>query len=71
VYLGDSGVPAEVRLTEPLGDETLVFVDYGGENDIVAKMSGDCDLKVGDRVRFRFNPSGVLFFAMPEGTLLA
>jgi multiple sugar transport system ATP-binding protein len=71
VYLADTGVPAEVRLTEPLGDETLVFFDYGGASEIVAKMGGDCDLKVGDRVRFAFNPTGVLFFDMPDGTRLA
>jgi multiple sugar transport system ATP-binding protein len=71
VYLGDTGVPAEVLLTEPLGDETLVFFDYGGETEIVAKMGGDCDLKVGDRIHFAFNPGGVLFFDTPDGTRLA
>jgi len=70
VSLGDTGVPAEVRLTEPLGDETLVFVDYGGASDIVAKMSGDCALRVGDRVHFGFHASGVLFFDWPDGTRL-
>ena len=71
VYLGDTGAPAEVRLTEPLGDETLVFVDYGGASHIVAKMGGDCDLKVGDRVHFRFHSSGVLCFDQADGTRLA
>jgi multiple sugar transport system ATP-binding protein len=71
VYLGDTGVPAEVLLTEPLGDETLVFFDYGGETEIVAKMGGDCDLKVGDRIHFAFNPGSVLFFDTPDGTRLA
>ena len=40
VYLDDTGVPAEIRLTEPLGDETLVSVDYGGASQVVAKMLG-------------------------------
>jgi multiple sugar transport system ATP-binding protein len=71
VHIGDSGVPAEVRLTEPLGDETLVFFDYGGETELVAKMGGDCELKVGDRIRFRFNAGGVLFFDTPDGTRIA
>jgi multiple sugar transport system ATP-binding protein len=71
VHIGDSGVPAQVRLTEPLGDETLVFFDYGGETELVAKMDGDCELKVGDRIRFRFNAGGVLFFATPDGTRIA
>jgi multiple sugar transport system ATP-binding protein len=71
VHIGDSGVPAQVRLTEPLGDETLVFFDYGGETELVAKMGGDCELKVGDRIRFRFNAGGVLFFETPDGTRIA
>jgi multiple sugar transport system ATP-binding protein len=70
VHIVESGIPAKVLLTEPLGDETLVFCDYGGETDIVAKMSGDCDLKVGDRIHFTLNASGVLFFDMPDGTRL-
>ena len=71
VHIGDSGVPAQVRLTEPLGDETLVFFDYGGETELVAKMDGACELKVGDRIRFRFNAGGVLFFDTPDGTRIA
>jgi multiple sugar transport system ATP-binding protein len=70
VHLGDAGVPAEVRLTEPLGDETLVFFDYGGDTDLVAKMGGECDLRVGDRIHFRLNAGGVLFFDTPDGTRL-
>jgi multiple sugar transport system ATP-binding protein len=68
VQLGDTGVPAEVRLTEPLGDETLVFFEYGGDTDIVAKMGGDCALKVGDRIHFTFNFAGVLCFDMSDGS---
>jgi multiple sugar transport system ATP-binding protein len=71
VSFGDTGIPAEVRLTEPLGDETLVFVDYGGTSDIVAKMSGDCDLRVGDRVHVRFQTSGILCFDRSDGARLA
>ena len=70
VHLGKTGVPAVVRLTEPLGDETLVFFDYGGDSELVAKTDGDCDLKVGDRIHFSFHPGGVLFFDTPEGTRL-
>jgi multiple sugar transport system ATP-binding protein len=67
VHVGESGVPATVRLTEPLGDETLVFFDYGGESHIVAKTEGDCDLKVGDRMHFTFDAAGVLFFDSQDG----
>jgi ABC-type sugar transport system ATPase subunit len=71
VCLGDTGVPGKVLLTEPLGDETLVFFDYGGDTEIVAKMGGDCDLKVGDRLHFTFNSSAILFFDTLDGTRLA
>ncbi|HSF32365.1 MAG TPA: ABC transporter ATP-binding protein [Candidatus Tectomicrobia bacterium] len=71
VSVDDTGAPAVVRLMEPLGDETLVFFDYGGDHELVAKMGGDCDLKVGDRIRFRFNAQGVLFFDTPDGIRLA
>jgi ABC-type sugar transport system ATPase subunit len=67
VYLGEPGLPATVRLTEPLGDETLVFFDYGGNTQLVAKTDGDCALKVGDRVYFTFEAAGVLFFDSQDG----
>jgi multiple sugar transport system ATP-binding protein len=70
VRLGDTGVPAEVRLTEPLGDETLVFFDYGGEAQLVAKTDGDCDLKGGDRIRFGFDAGSVLLFDARDGARL-
>jgi multiple sugar transport system ATP-binding protein len=71
IHLGDTGVPAEVLLTEPLGDETLVFFDYGGDAEMVAKMGGDCELKVGDHVHFTVNFGGILFFDTPGGVRLA
>jgi multiple sugar transport system ATP-binding protein len=71
VLLGDRGIPAQITLTEPLGDETLVFFDYGGESQLVAKMGGDCELQVGDRIRFSFHPSGVLLFDSHTGMRLS
>jgi multiple sugar transport system ATP-binding protein len=70
VHLGAHGLPATVRLTEPLGDETLLFFDYSGETPIVAKTDGDCDLKIGDRVHFTFDAGGILFFDSQDGARL-
>jgi multiple sugar transport system ATP-binding protein len=70
VLIGAHGVPARVTLTEPLGDETMVFFEYGSDTQLVAKMDGDCELKVGDRIHFTFNASGVLCFATRDGTRL-
>lgn len=70
VSLDHGGTPAEVRLTEPLGDETLVFFDYGADVQLVAKVNGDCELNIGDRIHFRCHPAGVLFFDAHDGTRL-
>jgi multiple sugar transport system ATP-binding protein len=70
VQIGASGVPGQVQLTEPLGDETLVFFDYGGEVQLVAKVNGDCALKIGDRIYFTLHPGGLLFFDAQAGVRL-
>ncbi|ETW92857.1 MAG: hypothetical protein ETSY1_41800 [Candidatus Entotheonella factor] len=70
VVLGSSGVPGKVTLTEPLGDTTLVFFDYGGDTPLVAKVDGDCVYRAGDPIHFSCNPSGVLFFDAHDGTRL-
>jgi ABC-type sugar transport system ATPase subunit len=70
VHFDTCGVPAEVQLTEPLGDETLVFFDYGGETQLVAKVDGEREFKVGDQVHFTCKPGGLLFFDAQEGVRL-
>ncbi len=70
VMLGSSGVPGRVTLTEPLGDTTLIFFQYGGDTPLVAKVDGDCAYRVGDPIHFSCNPSGVLFFDAQNGTRL-
>src|SRR5256886_11849487 len=49
---GAEGWPAAVSLIEPLGDETLVFLDYGGGTSPVAKAGPADRLAVGERRRF-------------------
>jgi multiple sugar transport system ATP-binding protein len=70
VHIDTYGVPAEVQLTEPLGDETLIFFDYGGETQLVAKVDGEREFKVGDQVHFTCKPGGLLFFDAQEGVRL-
>lgn len=70
VQVGSAGGPAQVRLTEPLGDATLVFFDYGGATQLVAKVDADTEYKVGDRIHFLCNPSGILLFDAQDGTRL-
>jgi multiple sugar transport system ATP-binding protein len=70
VQVGSDGVPAQIRLTEPLGDATLVFFDYGGASQLVAKVDASTEYKVGDRIHFLCNPSGMLLFDAQDGTRL-
>jgi multiple sugar transport system ATP-binding protein len=70
VHLGTSGVPGRVRLTEPLGHETLVFCDYGGDTPLVAKIDGERPCRVGDTVALTLHPPGLLFFDAQEGARL-
>jgi multiple sugar transport system ATP-binding protein len=61
------GWPATVNLIEPMGDETLVFLDYGGPASIVAKVDAEEKLTVGDRRRFSFRTDRVVFFDTASG----
>ncbi len=70
VTLAPHGEPGTVVLTEPLGDVTLVFFNYGDDSRLVAKVDGDCTYHVGEAIRFTCNPSGVLFFDAQDGARL-
>jgi ABC-type sugar transport system ATPase subunit len=56
------GGRATVSLLEPLGDETLVFLDYGGAGSLVAKVDVEDALALGDRRGFTFRRDRILFF---------
>jgi multiple sugar transport system ATP-binding protein len=61
------GWPAVVSLIEPMGDETLVFLDYGGPASIVAKVEAEEKVAVGDHRRFTFRAERVVFFDTASG----
>ena len=63
----DEGWPATVSLIEPLGDETLVFLDYGGPASVVAKVDAEDTVAVGDRRRFTFRTDRIVFFDAASG----
>ncbi len=56
-----------VNLTEPLGDETLLFVDYGGDKNLIVKTDPYIQVRPGDRVGFRFKDEGVRVFDKSSG----
>ncbi len=67
IHLGSAGLPAQVHLTEPLGHETLVVCDYGGQAPVVARVDGAQAYTVGDRVGLYFHPEGLTFFDAVDG----
>jgi ABC-type sugar transport system ATPase subunit len=62
-----TGGRATVNLLEPLGDETLVFLDYGGAGSLVAKVDAEDPLAVGDRRGFTFRRDRIVFFDTTTG----
>src|SRR5436309_10547633 len=71
VRLGDGAdaSPATVSLIEPLGDETLVFLDYGGPVSLVAKVDAEDTVTVGDRRPFTLRADRLTFFDETGGRL--
>lgn len=61
------GWPGTVSLTEPMGDETIVFLDYGGPTSLVAKVDAEEKVTVGENRRFTFNADKLFFFGREIG----
>ena len=59
-----------VTLTEPLGDETLVFFEFGGAAPLVAKVDPDSPLGPGDPVAFDFDRDWCHLFDAGSGARL-
>jgi ABC-type sugar transport system ATPase subunit len=51
-----------VDLMETLGDETLLFIDYGGDGNLIVKTDPYNAVRPGDRVSFLFKDEGVRLF---------
>ena len=70
VTIGDEGAPGEVRLIEPMGDETLIFFSCGDEEFLVAKVDAEREFSSGDKIRFGFQSSAIHFFDADSGLRL-
>lgn len=70
VLVGKGSKQGRVTLTEPLGDETLVFFDYGGEAALVAKVNPEMTLAPGDNIEFDFDIAGFHLFDEETGDRL-
>jgi multiple sugar transport system ATP-binding protein len=64
---GASGSPATVSLVEPLGDATLLFLDYGGPGSLVAKVDAEEKAAAGDRRAFTFRADRAVLFHKATG----
>ena len=64
---GPEASQGTVSLIEPLGDETLVFLDYGGPVSLVAKVDAEEKVAVGDRRAFTFRPDRLVLFDRETG----
>ncbi len=70
VLVGKGACQGRVILTEPLGSETLVFFEYGGDNPLVAKVSPEKRLTPGDEIQFDFAGAGFHLFDGVSGDRL-
>jgi ABC-type sugar transport system ATPase subunit len=68
----DSGAPLRgtAQLTEPLGDVTLVYFDYGQSIPLVAKVGPETSLQPGSPLSFRFAPDRCPLFDAGGGMRL-
>ncbi|RUX01243.1 ATP-binding cassette domain-containing protein [Mesorhizobium sp. M8A.F.Ca.ET.059.01.1.1] len=70
VKLGDAGVPATVRLVQPVGPTTHVTVDWEG-GTLVASIPGFVRLSPGAPIHAEIDPDHLLVFDRESGGLLA
>ncbi len=53
---------AELRLVEPLGKDTLLYFDHGGEKPLIVIVEGTETFRTGTRLGLTFNPNRLYFF---------
>ena len=62
--VGAAGDLAErIHLVEPLGKDTLLYFDYGGESDLIAVADGASSWRAGAELGVRFPPEHLFLFA--------
>jgi hypothetical protein len=52
----------ELRLVEPLGKETLLYFDYGGDQSLIAVAEGTREFQTGDRLGLMYDPKRLYLF---------
>ena len=67
---GDAPLQGTAQLTEPLGDTTLVYFDYGQSGPLVAKVGPSTPLQPGSPLSFRFATECCHLFGADTGARL-
>ena len=67
VVVGRGDASGMVRLVEPLGDSTLLFLDCGGESLMVAKVESETAVRPGDTLRYSFDATRCHLFDAQSG----
>lgn len=70
VLVGQGSNRGKVTITQPLGDTTLVFFDYGGEATLAAQVKPELTFKPGDGISFGFDEAGFHIFDGESGDRL-
>jgi len=60
-------ISATVALVEPLGKDTLLYLDYGNESNLIAVIDGHRKIQTDSRVGVRFQHNRLYFFG-PDGS---
>jgi ABC-type sugar transport system ATPase subunit len=58
----DNAFKAEVRLVEPLGKETLLYCDYGGDKSLIAIVEGTQRFQTGEQLELACDPRRLYLF---------
>ncbi len=58
----DGDLKERVHLVEPLGKDTLLYFDYGGERDLIAIVDGVSSYRAGSTLGVRFTPERLVLF---------
>jgi ABC-type sugar transport system ATPase subunit len=66
VHLGAEGVPARVRIVQPIGPATHVTVEWDG-GTVTSRVGGIARLVPDDEVHVALDPAGLVFFDRESG----
>ena len=69
LILSDNGLPMQVKVVEPTGSETMVFLRYEGQ-DVTAVFRERHTFTPGDTICLMPNPDHLHFFNSKTGTRL-